>query len=125
MAATCSPRPPPGSPPAARSPTSASRSTIGWRLWPARPSPGEARILNIDRFGNVVTGLSHRRSPAGASVEVGEEVIERRAHTYGEAPKGKPFLLVGSAGYWEISLRQGSAAAELGVRIGDFVRLVR
>jgi S-adenosylmethionine hydrolase len=95
------------------------------RLWPARPAEGEARVLNVDRFGNVVTGFRPEDLPEGAAVEVGQIRVSLRVRTYGEAPKGRPFLLVGSAGYWEISMRQGSAVAELGVRIGDLVRLVR
>lgn len=95
------------------------------RLWPARPAPGEARVLNIDRFGNVVTGFQPDDLPDGAALEVGAERVETRARTYAEARNDKPFLLIGGAGYWEISIRQGSAAAELGVKIGDLVRLVR
>ena len=95
------------------------------RLWPARPAPGEARVLNVDRFGNIVTGFRPDDLPEGAALEIDGERLELRARTYGEAPKNEPFLLIGSAGYWEISLRQGSAAEELGVKIGDLVRLVR
>lgn len=95
------------------------------RLWPARPAAGEARVLNVDRFGNVVTALRPEDLPEGASVEAGSIRVSLRVRTYGEAPKDRPFLLIGSAGYWEISMRQGSAVAELGVEIGDLVRIVR
>lgn len=95
------------------------------RLWPARPAPGEARVLNVDRFGNVVTGFREDDLPEGAALELGGKRVERRARTYGEAPKNQPFLLVGSSGRWEVSVRQGSAADELGVKIGDLARLVR
>ena len=89
------------------------------------PSPGEARVLNVDRFGNVVTGFRESDLPEGAAFDVGGRRVERRARTYGEAPQDQPFLLLGSSGYWEISMRQGSAAEELGMKIGDLVRLVR
>ncbi len=93
------------------------------RLWPARPLPGEARVLNVDNFGNVVTGFRPDDLPEGSAVEAGGEQVRQRARTYDASPRGAPFLLVGSAGYWEISLRQGSAAERLGVKIGDLVRL--
>jgi S-adenosylmethionine hydrolase len=94
------------------------------RLWPARPAADEARVLNVDHFGNIVTGFRPDDLSEGAAVEIGGKRVDLRAHTYGEAPKGKPFLLVGSAGYWEISIRQASAADELGVKIGDLVHVV-
>jgi hypothetical protein len=95
------------------------------RLSPSRPSPGEARVLNVDRFGNIVTGFRPDDLPAGTALEAGGERVGLRARTYGGAPEGKPFLLIGSAGYWEISVHRGSAAGLLGVKIGDLVRLVR
>ena len=95
------------------------------RLWPARPAPGEARVVNVDRFGNVVTGFRPEDLPPGTGVAVGGEQVGERARTYGDAPKDTPFLLVGSAGYWEISLRQGSAAERLHIKIGDLVRLIK
>ncbi|MCB1022539.1 MAG: SAM-dependent chlorinase/fluorinase [Acidobacteria bacterium] len=95
------------------------------RLWPARPSPHEARVVNVDRFGNVVTGFREGELPEGAAVQVGGRKVTARARTYGEAPGDEPFLLVGSSGYWEISMRQRSAAEELGLTIGDSLYLSR
>ncbi|MEZ5364876.1 MAG: SAM-dependent chlorinase/fluorinase [Bryobacterales bacterium] len=93
------------------------------RLWPARPAPHETRVVNIDHFGNVVTGFREEDLPEGASVRIGGRRVTARARTYGDAPEEEPFLLVGSSGYWEISIRQSSAAEELGLVIGDSVHV--
>jgi S-adenosylmethionine hydrolase len=95
------------------------------RLWPARPAPGEARVLNVDRFGNIVTGFREGGLPEGTGVEAGGALVDLRARVYDDAPKSLPFLLLGSSGYWEISMRQASAAERLGVKIGDLVQSTR
>jgi S-adenosylmethionine hydrolase len=77
------------------------------------------RVLHIDRFGNVVTSL---RGIGGAPVRLRDAVITRAVSTYSAAPEGELFLIEGSGGYIEISVRQGSAAGRIGCRIGDPVR---
>lgn len=83
---------------------------------------GAERVLHIDRFGNVVTSL--RSIPAGASVRVGDFVVARTFPTYPAAPAEELFLIEGSGGYIEISLRQASAADRMGCRVGDAVTVV-
>ena len=43
---------------------------------------------------------------------------------YADVRCGEALALVGSAGLLEIAVRDGSAARELGIRVGDVVRLV-
>jgi S-adenosylmethionine hydrolase len=75
-------------------------------------------VLHIDRFGNVITSL---RPPAPHEIRVRDTVIFRFAATYSEAPDNSLFLIEGSGGYLEISLRQASAAERLGCHVGDSV----
>ena len=42
-------------------------------------------------------------------------------HTYNEVARGEALSLVGSSGYLEISINQGSAKDKLGVEIGEKV----
>jgi S-adenosylmethionine hydrolase len=49
-------------------------------------------------------------------------VITRVARTYGEAGAGV-FVIIGSMGLIEISIANGSAAAVLGLKRGDRVRV--
>jgi S-adenosylmethionine hydrolase len=77
-------------------------------------------VITIDRFGNAVTNLIARR---GGVVEVGQRSLVL-ARTYSEAAPGEPVALVGSSGLVEIAVRDGSAAAALGLRHGSAVTLV-
>ena len=85
---------------------------------PVRESTGElaGEILGFDRFGNAVTNL-----PIGPGLEVrvegsGEPLCPAAA--YAALPEGKAGLIQGSHGLWEISVRDGSARALLGLERG-------
>jgi S-adenosylmethionine hydrolase len=76
-------------------------------------------VITIDRFGNAVTNLLALR---GGDVELdGVRLTIRR--TYGDAATGEPIALVGSSGLVEIAVRDGSAAAVLGLKRGSIVVL--
>jgi S-adenosylmethionine hydrolase len=76
-------------------------------------------VITVDRFGNAITNLLALR---GGTVEVDGRQLQI-AHTYGEAGEGQPIALVGSSGLVEIAVRDGSAAAQLGLRRGTPVIL--
>ncbi len=84
-------------------------------------------ILKVDRFGNMVTNFSVEDFPAleeGAmEMAVGRRRIRATARSYAEHGAGKPFVILGSAGYYEISVGQESAAAVLGCGVGAAVAL--
>jgi len=78
-------------------------------------------IVAIDRFGNAITDLE---APSGPfAVRTGKVIIDRLFRTYEEGGK-EPFLIVGSSGLVEISVRNGSAASILELKRGDRVRVV-
>jgi S-adenosyl-L-methionine hydrolase (adenosine-forming) len=84
------------------------------------------RVLKIDRFGNIVTNFHSSDFPdAPLTLTIGRHKIATLAQTYAEAPPGKPFLIVGSSGYLEVSIDQGSAAQKLGCRLGQTIGLCR
>jgi len=83
----------------------------------------EGEIIHIDRFGNLVTNISSAELPEKYAIEVGAIVIKRRCRYYAEAEAGELFSIAGSAGFLEMSVRNGSAANELGVARGDQVIL--
>ena len=87
---------------------------------------GEAvttRVLSVDIFGNVVTSCDVERfggfRQARLIAPVGRELV--RAATYGELSPGAVGFLAGSQGYLELAVRDGSAAAALGLSRGDFL----
>jgi S-adenosylmethionine hydrolase len=94
-------------------------------LWPRRVgSRVEARVLSVDRFGNVVLNLdvgSYGRLPAAPALVAPRAVPLTPATTYGELEQGTVGLLAGSQGYLELAVAGGSAAAKLGLRAGDAV----
>ena len=79
-------------------------------------------ILHIDNFGNLVTNIRSSDLP-------GEELVVEidNRHIYGlsqfYARKAGLAAVIGSSGYLEISLNNGSAAAFLGARVGDEIKL--
>ena len=86
----------------------------------------ECEVLLADRYGNLILSagpedLADAGSPGGAWIaEVGGRRIPLR-RTYAEAAPGELLALVDSYGALEIAVREGNAAARLGIRPGDTV----
>lgn len=80
------------------------------------------RILKIDRFGNVVTNFHSGDFPdlerRNFSMHLGPRQIEVLVRSYAESSPGELFLIVGSSGYLEVSVNQGSAARAIGCEAG-------
>ena len=79
-------------------------------------------ILKVDRFGNLVTNFSVEDfadlDKRAFEMAVGPQRINVFAHHYAERGPGEAFLILGSAGYYEISVGQASAAKLLGCAAG-------
>jgi S-adenosylmethionine hydrolase len=81
------------------------------------------RVMHIDRFGNLVTDIRGSSLPPGpVEVFVGNVRIDGISHFYEESESLG--ALIGSSGYLEISLKEGSAARHLEVFSGDEVRVL-
>ncbi len=80
----------------------------------------EGRIIFIDSFGNIVTNI-----PSGMVEFRQGDVLEiEKKHVlfqsaYGFCKKGEPLALIGSHGYLEIAVNQGSAAEFFDKKQGD------
>ena len=89
----------------------------GWR--------GE--VIHIDHFGNVTSNI--RIENLGDSmnkmdtiiIRVKDREIQGLVNTFGERPVGELISLVGSTGNLGISVVNGNAATQLGVKVGDVV----
>lgn len=94
-------------------------------LAPARDETGnlQARIIHIDHFGNCITNLTRADLPNQASVKltVNGRAIEtfREFFTDEHGSKEDLFAIWGSAGFLEIAVNGGSAAAALQAKRGD------
>jgi S-adenosylmethionine hydrolase len=92
----------------------------------------EARVIYIDHFGNLVTNIPLTLVPdlfsaprARLLVPARGLAIERRQPFFaGEAGEGEPFVYSDSAGYVGVAIRNGNAAATLGITVGEAVTLV-
>lgn len=77
-------------------------------------------VLHVDRFGNLVTSIAGETLGTRAvAVTLAGKTVQGLARTYGEAVGLS--ALIGSNGYLEIALPNGSAASELGAGVGEAV----
>lgn len=90
------------------------------------PLTKEPQIINVDRFGNLVTNITREMFPDGASLAVNETEIRAFRQFYADQVGGseEPFMIWGSAGFLEISMNGRSASDFLGVAEWDEVRIV-
>ncbi len=87
------------------------------------------RIVSIDRFGNLITNIPANLLADSQSeyeveqirVEVSGQIIKGSGLPYSYQPDGKAKVLVNSRGYFEIAVKQDSAASLLKVAKGESV----
>jgi S-adenosylmethionine hydrolase len=94
-------------------------------LDPVRQSGGSwlGEVVHVDRFGNLVTSLRGIQASTGRSIEIAGEQIRGLSRTYSDVGPGDLVAYMGSGGYLEIAIREGSAATKLGADIGDPVQV--
>ncbi len=83
----------------------------------------EGQVVRVDRFGNIVTNLPPMDKTQYVIRYKGTEREMRWHRTYSDASFGELFLVTGSAGTLEVSLREGSAASVLGLTAGDIITI--
>jgi S-adenosyl-L-methionine hydrolase (adenosine-forming) len=91
--------------------------------------PVQGSIIHIDHFGNCVTSfqwerLKERLNGLRVRLQIGKTEIIDLVPNYVAGGSALPFLIIGSAGFIEVSVRDGSAARLLGAAVGDRVVLV-
>ena len=79
------------------------------------------RIIHIDRFGNCITNITRDQLKPGAGLLINSKTIRDFRQFYGEDSSSKPFAILGSAGFFEISVNGNSAAKTLRIKRGDKV----
>jgi S-adenosylmethionine hydrolase len=81
-------------------------------------------VIAIDRFGNLITNFRAEHAHGARSVRLGD-IDAPLVRTFGEVDRGAPLAYLGSSGFIELGLREGSAAARTGARRGVAVRVQR
>lgn len=71
-------------------------------------------IVYVDSFGNLITNIPRELLKEGANVKVGEIFLGAPKTSYGSSGEGQLLAIIGSSGYLEISVNQGSAFEALG-----------
>ena len=102
-------------------PVSEKPQRCGKRTW-------VGKVLKIDRFGNVVTSFHVNDFPylerQDFTLSVGPVATSVLARNYTECSPGELFLIVGSGGYYEVSMSRGSASKHIHCALGGPVELV-
>lgn len=96
-----------------------------------KPKAWKCAIIYVDHFGNLVTNLSPRQVPLdeGGRPDVAKAVTKKGevAHFvrfYQEGPDGVPAMYFGSSGYYEIGVKNGSAAQTMGLVRGSEIGVI-
>lgn len=85
-------------------------------------------VLHIDHFGNLITNINeqeffHFTENHPFVIKVGERAIKGLRKGYWEGKKNEAIALIGSGGFLEVSIREGSAQKVLGVKKGDRIEV--
>jgi S-adenosylmethionine hydrolase len=86
----------------------------------------QGAVIHIDQFGNIVTNIQIENlgwiglDENDLTMEIAGRSITAMARSY-ESGGNEPFLILGSGGYLEISVRKGSAAESLNAQVGTAV----
>lgn len=81
------------------------------------------QVLHVDRFGNLITNIKNNDLPGkDVMIEVAGYCIQGISDYYVQN-KGV-MAIVGSSGYLEVSLRDGSACDFLGTVVGDEIKVI-
>ncbi len=91
---------------------------------PRRSADGrlQGEVLHVDRFGNLITNIREEDLTGDAiTVEIGERRIDGLSSSYAEG--GDLLAIVGSSGYLEIAMANGSAARTLATGRGATVAI--
>jgi S-adenosyl-L-methionine hydrolase (adenosine-forming) len=81
-----------------------------------------AQVIYVDRFGNLVTNVGPLSGGGDVRVRIGGTALLVR-RTYANVEPGELVALIGSSGYLEIAVRDGSAAERLGMDVGAPVEI--
>jgi S-adenosylmethionine hydrolase len=80
-------------------------------------------VLHIDRFGSLITNIKSNDLPGkDVTVEVAGHCVQGISDYYSQ--NEGVMAIVGSSGYLEVSLRDGSACDFLGMVVGDEIKVL-
>ena len=91
----------------------------------------EALIVHVDTFGNLITNLHRHNLKLNMKennlvnvVLKGKQMKLQYKLNYQQIENNKPALLLGSQGFFEIAMKQSSAAQSLGLSTGEKIKII-
>jgi S-adenosyl-L-methionine hydrolase (adenosine-forming) len=90
---------------------------------PAEAPASSGVIIHIDHFGNCTTNIPGMALAGPIAVRTGGAEIGMY-RTYSDVGVGQSLALIGSSDLLEIAVRDGSAAEDLGLKVGDAITIV-
>ncbi len=81
-----------------------------------------SEIIYVDGFGNIVTNIKEEKMLDSKIINVRFPEVSikvKRGKAYSDADPNKPIVLIGSSGFVEIAINQGSAAGKFNLKVGD------
>jgi S-adenosylmethionine hydrolase len=84
-------------------------------------------VLHVDGFGNVITNINQKEISQTKDAKINLHHVTLQlplAKTYAQAKPKEPLALVGSHGFLELALNQGSFAEKYRVNAGDKIETV-
>ena len=84
-------------------------------------------VLHVDDFGNTISNISAEdlktvgiNEGNTLQVRLGDKIVSLMfCSAYGEVAVGDPLVLVGSSGFLEVAINQGSGSRTFGAKVGD------
>jgi S-adenosyl-L-methionine hydrolase (adenosine-forming) len=93
--------------------------TLEPAVWAVDGDTIAGEIIHIDRFGNLITNFTLSDIPSDFRLDICGIGVRKICKTYSEVPRGDLFLIEGSSGRVEVSLREASAADLTGAGVGQ------
>lgn len=103
--------------------------TYHWAVPIADKDGLQGWVVHIDRFGNLITNLSHdlikdHLKNKNVKIYVGNTMLEKIVNTFGDVEEGEPAAFIGSSGMLEIGINKGNASRMLSVDKGAQISIV-
>ncbi len=83
-------------------------------------------VIYIDGFGNIITSIKGEDMLDSKIINLCLTEVSVKAKfvkAYADAKPNNPIVLIGSSGFVEIALNQGSAASKFNVKVGDKIKV--
>lgn len=85
----------------------------------------EGEIIDVDRFGNLITNIESGLAGKNAEIVLNDCHPLKMAMTFSDVPAGQPLAYAGSLGYLEIGVNLGRADSFFGASVGSRVKVKR